>query len=234
MASVSTPSCLSTPLVTAIAVLPSQEECLSHCLAAADGPSASTPASANSPSLQANPTTQRWDSHNSALAIEDPIPHGGHSQSCSPPDLLSDDAHAQEASASELNRISLAQGIEDLHFPASTVLNPGTFSPKRSLPERDASDGTEERDSEHEPSPERLKMTSTPSCLQECEPTRPSPEEASLQLPRLSVPRVTSSPAPTGSGISHVGVSSLLRMRPSSCAKAWPGDLIARAGNSAF
>lgn len=68
-----------------------------------------------------NPTTQRWDSHDSALAIEDPVPHGGHSQSCSPPDLLSDDARAQEASASELNHIPLAQGTEDLHFLASSA-----------------------------------------------------------------------------------------------------------------
>ncbi|KAI8649867.1 hypothetical protein LRP88_04223 [Fusarium phalaenopsidis] len=184
MTRVSTPPCLSTPLVTTIAVLPSQEECLSHCLAAADGSSASTPASANSLGFQTNPTTQRWNSQDSALAIEDPIPHGGPSQSCSPPDLLSDNARAQEASTSELNPTPLAQSTGDLRFLASTataelegmggtnsaesaqVPNTGTFRPKRPLPERDASGRSEGRDSENDPSPKRLKRSgfNTPCC----------------------------------------------------------------------
>ncbi|KAF5246034.1 hypothetical protein FAUST_1445 [Fusarium austroamericanum] len=116
--------------------------------------SASPPASANSPGFQTNPAIQRWDSHDSALAVED-----------SPLDLLFDDARAQEASASELNRIPLAQSTKDLHFLASTASkeldgmggtnstesaqmpNTGTVPPKWPLPERDVSDGSEERDS---------------------------------------------------------------------------------------
>ncbi|KAJ4178893.1 hypothetical protein NW767_014753 [Fusarium falciforme] len=164
--------------------LPSQEECLSHSFPAAGGSSASTPASADSLGFQTNPTTQRWNSQDSALAIEDPIPHGGPSQSCSPPDLLSDDARAQEASTSELNPTPLAQSTGDLRFLASTataelegmggtnsaesaqVPNTGTFRPKRPLPERDASGRSEGRDSENDPSPKRLKRSGfdTPCC----------------------------------------------------------------------
>ncbi|RSL81118.1 hypothetical protein CEP52_017265 [Fusarium oligoseptatum] len=223
--------------------LPSQEECLSHSFPAVDGSNASTPASTDSLGFQTNPTTQRWNSQDSALAIEDPIPQGGPSQSCSPPDLLSGDARAQGASASELNHILLAQSTENLDFLASTataeldgvggtnsaesaqVPSTGTFPPKRPLPERDASDGTEERDSEHDPSPKRAKRSSfdtqccprlisdgayfTPAYGSVSPPGR-VPEEASLQLPRVPASQAMSSPVPAGGGISLADIRQLL------------------------
>ncbi|KAM6529654.1 hypothetical protein FALCPG4_007783 [Fusarium falciforme] len=99
------------------------------------------------------------------------------------------------------------------------VPNTGTFPPKRSLPERDTSDGTEERDSEHDPSPKRLKRSgfatlsdstfSTPAD-RSASPLGRDPDEAGLQSPQITASRAVSSPAPTGGGVSLADIRQLL------------------------